>query len=387
MLHELENLIRKNQDEYSLLATKIWECPELAYQERKACQLQVELLKKYDFDLINPYLGFETAYLASKGTGSPVFCFVSEYDALPELGHACGHNLICAASIAAGIACSELLKRNNLPGKVLIMGTPAEESKGGKVKLLEKGCLDGIDALMMVHPSWRTVPDTGSLAVRRFTVDFTGKSAHAGGAPELGLNALDATVMLYNGISAWRQQLPESARVHGVVSKGGCVPNIIPDYSSSNYFLRCTSDEYLDRMEARFFDIVKGAALMTGTKYEIRMFSVPYRPRKPNKVMNKIYLEAAEELGLNPVIPEQSGRGSSDFGNFSQRVPGIHPYFGISDHEIAGHSVDFAEAARSRHGLEQMIRSAIAMAQVGYTFLTDAQVRKKIKEDFLMNNP
>jgi amidohydrolase len=312
---------------------------------------------------------------------------VAEYDALPNLGHGCGHNLICAAAIAAGTACAELLRHNNLPGQVLVMGTPAEESKGGKVKLLERGCLDGIDAIMMVHPSWRTVPDTGSLAVRRFTIDFTGKSAHAAGAPELGLNALDATVMLYNGISVWRQQLPESTRIHGVVSNGGCMPNIIPDRSTSTYYLRSISDEYLDRMEARFFDIVKGAALITGTEYDIRMFGLPYRPRKPNKIMNGIYLKTAEELGLKPVIPEQSGRGSSDFGNFSQNVPGIHAYFGISDHEIAGHSTDFAEAARSNYGLDQMIKSAIAMAQVGYTFLTDAEIRKKVRDGFLMNNP
>lgn len=380
MLDELKKSVFRKQEEYCRVSREIWEHPELGYQEKHACGLQLELLKNNGFETVNPYLGLETAYLGFTGTDGPVFCFVAEYDALPELGHGCGHNLICTAAIAAATACAELLKKHRLPGKVLVMGTPAEESGGGKVKLLEKGCLDGVDAAMMVHPSWRTVPDAGSTAIRRFTVEFTGKSAHAAAAPELALNALDAAVMLYNGISAWRQQLPENARVHGIISEGGKAPNIIPARSSSRYFLRCTSDAVLDKMEARFFDIVKGAALMTGTGYEIKPLGIPYRSRLPNPEMNRIFIDAANDLGMNPQSAKP-GRGSSDFGDFSQEIPGIHPYFGISDcGEIAAHSIAFAEAAKSDYGMEQMLKSAVAMAQVGYLFLTDAEIRAQVKK-------
>ncbi len=375
---ELHEFILQHKDNYCQLAKAVWSHPELAFEERNACKLQVDLLKQFAFETITPYTGLETAYFAWKGHGEVSFCFVAEYDALPELGHGCGHNLIAAAAVAAATSCARLLEQNNLPGRVVVMGTPAEESGGGKVRMLEKNCLDGIDAAMMVHPSWRSTPDTGSTAIRRFDVEFFGKSAHAAAAPELGLNALDATVLLYNGISVWRQQLPESARIHGVIKEGGHAPNIIPSQSLSRYYLRSTSDDVLDCMEKRFFDIVKGAALMTGTTYEIKAHNVPYRSRKPNDELNRIFFQASCEVGLNPVVPNRPGRGSSDFGDFSQKIPGIHPYFGIASGEIAAHSKAFCEAAGSDYGMEQMLKAATAMAKVGYTFLTDPAVRRKV---------
>jgi amidohydrolase len=377
-LDELKSLIGKHQAEYETLARNIWETPELAFQEKNACRLQVELLSDLGFQVTSPYAGLETAYLAAVGEGGHTFCYVAEYDALPDLGHGCGHNLICAAAIAAGRATADLLRLHHLPGRVLVMGTPAEESGGGKVRMLAEDCLDGVDAVMMVHPSWRTTPDTGSTAIRRFDIEFFGKAAHAAGAPELGLNALDAVMLLFNGINAWRQQLPENARIHGIVRQGGYAPNIIPDHASCRFFLRSTCDDTLDRMEKRFRDIVKGAALMTGTTYEIRPHNVPYRSRRPNRKMNEIYLDAADRLGMNPVIPPRAGRGSSDFGDFSQVKPGIHPYFGIAHEEIAAHSTEFCNAAGSSHGNAQMLKAAAAMAQVGYRFLTDAAVRQGV---------
>ncbi len=376
--NELSDFIREHQAEYCGLAQRIWEKPEIAFQEKFACVEQVKMLKDCGFEVTSPYAGVETAYAATYGSGHPVFCFVAEYDALPELGHGCGHNLICAAAIAAGCAVKEIMRKYQISGKIVVMGTPAEESGGGKVKMLEHNCLDGVDAAMMVHPSWRSTPDTGSTAIRRFDVEFFGKAAHAAGSPELGLNALDGAVLLLTGINAWRQQLPEESRVHGIIKQGGVMPNIIPDHSLSRFYLRSPSDDVLDRMEKRFRDIVEGASLMAGTRYEIKVFNVPYRSRKPNPELNKLYVKFAGEAGLNPVIPPRPGRGSSDFGDFSQKVPGIHPYFGIAHSEIAGHSKAFCEASGSDYGKEQMIKGAIAMAQVGFSYLTDAEVREKV---------
>ncbi len=386
-LRELYTLIEQKHAQWAELSAMIWKTPELAYKEVSACSRQTALLRDLGFQVSTPHCGIETAYRADSGEGEPAFAFVAEYDALPKLGHGCGHNLICTAAIAAAYAARELLKRCDLPGHVVLLGTPAEESGGGKVRMLERNCLDGIGAAMMVHPSWRTTPDTGSTAIRRFDVEFSGKSAHAAGAPELGRNALDAVLLLFNALNAWRQQLPENARIHGIILDGGEAPNIIPDYAKCRFYLRSTEEKWMDTMEQRFRNMVRGAELMTETEAKTTPYQVPYMSRKPNQQMNAVYFDAAGELGLNPVIPKRSGRGSSDFGDFSHKVPGIHPYFGISDHEIAGHSTDFAEAASTEYALNQALKAAAAMAKVGFRYLTEEEFRRNVERDFAASRP
>ena len=379
---ELRADIRARSTQLLELCRFVWHNPELGMHEERARDAQVKLLKAFGFEVKTPFAGLETAYLAERGEGTPVFAFAAEYDALPNIGHACGHNLICTAAVAAGTAAAEYLARHKLPGKVLVMGTPGEESCGGKVRMLQQNCLDGVDACMMVHPSFRSTPDTGSTAIRRFDITFHGHAAHAAAAPELGLNALDAVMLLFQGVNAWRQQLPEDARIHGIVTKGGVAPNIIPDTASARFFLRSATDEGLAKMTPRFLDIVRGAALMTGTKEEIDDFNIPYSARKPNPVMNAIYIAAMEHEGNHVAIPERAGRGSSDFGNFSQARPGIHPYFGIADRKIPGHSVEFREAAGTPYAEKSMFDAAVAMAQVGVQFLTNDAARAAIMEAF-----
>ena len=381
-LGELYSLLEQKRAQWTELSNAVWNHPELAYKEVFACGEQVKLLRSFGFEVANPHCGLDTAYRADSGEGNPAFAFVAEYDALPKLGHGCGHNLICTAALAAAYATRELLKKYNLPGHIVLLGTPAEESGGGKVRMLEKKCLDGIDAAMMVHPSWRSTPDTGSTAIRRFDVEFQGKAAHAAGAPELGRNALDAVLLLFSGLNAWRQQLPETARVHGIILDGGEAPNIIPDSAKCRFYLRSTEEKWIEIMERRFREMVRGAELMTATTGTISPYNVPYMSRNPNPAMNEIYFDAAKELGLNPVIPKRGGRGSSDFGDFSHTVPGIHPYFGVADHEIAGHSTDFAEASATEYALDQALKAAAAMAKVGFLFLTDGEFRRKVKAEF-----
>ena len=381
-LQELYSLIGEKHAQWAELSKAIWDHPETAYREVFACEQQVKLLRELGFQVTTPYCGIETAYRADYGEGTPAFAWVAEYDALPKLGHGCGHNLICTAAVAAAYAAKTLFEKHGLPGHIVLLGTPAEESGGGKVKMLEKNGLDGIDAAMMVHPSWRTTPDTGSTAIRRFDVEFFGKAAHAAGAPELGLNALDAVLLLFNAMNAWRQQLPETARLHGIIVNGGEAPNIVPDYAKCRFYLRSTDETWIEKMERRFHDMIRGAELMTGTGSKTSQFNVPYMSRKPNSEMNQVYIGAAKELGLNPVIPKRAGRGSSDFGDFSHKVPGIHPYFGIADHEIAAHSTDFAEAAGTEYGLNQALKAAAAMAETGVRFLTDEEFRRKVKTEF-----
>ena len=369
------------------MSEAIWEHPETAFQEKFALQAQCKLLNELGFTTESNVFGLETAYKAVSGNGkSPCVAFAAEYDALPEIGHACGHNLIAMTSIAAFAAANSVLTAKGIDGKLVLLGTPGEESAGGKVKMLSNGCLDDVDMVLTAHPSFRTTPDTGSTGIRRFTVEFHGHSAHAAVSPELGLNALDAVMLLFNGINAWRQQLPENARIHGIVLKGGVVPNIIPDYASCRFFLRSTDEKVLDGLEKRFHDIVKGAELMTGTTAVVTPFKAPYQSRKANTPLNERFIRYAREAGLNPQIPQSPDRGSSDFGNFSRKRPGIHPYFAISsDKVIAFHSVEFREAANTGFARENALKTAAVLASIALDYLSDHDFREAVRQNFDQN--
>ncbi len=367
------------------LALKLHRYPELSMQEFKACRWQVELLRKWKFRVKSPYKRLDTAYRADIGRGGPVICYMAEYDALPGLGHGCGHNLIAAAGVGAGYLLSRLLQSHGVKGTVTVMGTPGEEGFGGKVILTERGALKNVDAALMCHPDDRCVPDTPTSAVERFEVTFRGKSVHAAD-PADALNPLDAVNLLYSGVSAWRQQLPESARVHGVITDGGVKPNIIPESTSCQFYLRSPDDRYVSKMARRFRDIIKGAGLMTGTAPEIRSWGVACKARKPNRLLNEAWAESAGLAGLEVTEPEPI-RGSSDFGNVSQTVPGIHPRFSISRTPIPSHSPRFTRAAGSRLGIENMFRMTVAMALAGCRFMTDEKFRQAVAADFRSTKP
>ena len=364
------------------LSDAIWNNPELAYKEFFAVEQAVEFLKEQDFTPQTNYGGIATAFKAEYGSGKPTFAIFAEYDALPDIGHGCGHNLICASALAAFCAAAKILSENKLTGKIILLGSPAEESGGGKIKMIANGCLDGVDAAMMVHPSYRLTPDTGSSAITRFDVIFHGKSSHAAGAPELGINALAAVNLLFAGVNAYREQVPEDSRMHGIITDGGEAPNVTPARAACRFFLRSTNQEWIKKMEKRFKDIVHGAELMTGATAEIIPFNIPYMARKPNAALNKLYIESISRLGMDYVIPELSGRGSSVFGNVSQCVPGIHPYFPVTNHEIACHSDAFRIASGSDFAFDNAMNAAAAMANIAIQFLTDSSFKEQVDADF-----
>jgi amidohydrolase len=375
-------VVRRESAALASLASRIHAKPELAYKERDACDWQVALLKRWGFKVQRPYAGLPTAFRASFGHGRPAFCLMSEYDALPDIGHACGHNLIAGAALGAAVALAERLREERLAGTLVVMGTPAEESGGGKVRLISEGALTDIDAVLMAHASFRTIPDNGSSAISRFDAEFTGKAAHAAALPEAGLNALDAVMLVFQGVNAWRQQLPESSRIHGIVTDGGVAPNIIPERAVCSFYVRSPDNAVHQRMIRRFKDIVRGAALMTGTRFKLTETEPPYMARRPNRPLNEAYVEAAGTVGLNPVPVSQVGRASSDFGDVSQVRPGSHVYFGIAKEKIALHSVEFREAAGSAYGRQQMLKAAEALARVGYRFFNDSHFRREVLADF-----
>ena len=384
MLNEIKKFIESRKKELRSLADDIWNHPEVAYTEKYAAARAGEFLKSQGYDITIPYCGIETAFRCEYGSDDgPVFAFASEYDALPEIGHGCGHNLICMAGIAGFLAVADLIKQKKLKGKVVLFGTPAEEGGGGKVKMVEAGCLKGIDAVVMTHPSAKNSPDPGSTANCGLEITFHGKSAHAAGAPEKAINALDAVQLLFTAVSYYRQQLPEHARIHGVILDGGIVPNVIPDMTRCRFYLRSGVESWSPVLEKRFRDMVKGAELMTGCTADIKPFRPPYRSRKPNKVMNAEYVKCMKELGMNVAIPEHQGRGSSDFGNFSQVIPGIHPYFAVSNtSEPPGHSVEFCTCAGQDAGFENGLNAAASLAFIGYRYLTEPEFRAAVRKDF-----
>jgi amidohydrolase len=378
----IRRLIRARAAALRDLARAIHQAPEPGLEEVKASAWQRELLAANGFQVRAGTGGLPTAFRAAFGAGKPVLAICSEYDALPGIGHGCGHNLIAACAVGAGLALADLVRQKRLKGTVVVLGTPAEESKGGKVLMLKGGAFRGVDAAIMAHPSWRSVPDKGCTAIRRFKVSFHGQASHAAAAPELGRNALDAVMLLFQGINAWRQQMPDGVRVHGIVDRGGALPNIIPDLAACTFFLRAGDDRTLDGMERRFRAMVRGAGLMTDTRPRIAPWLLPYKARRPNAPFNEVYWEAAVQAGLNPVNPAQGSKGSTDFGDVSQAMPGAHVYFGIARHEIPGHSPQFARAAGSVYGLDQMLKMAEVLAVMGARFLADAGFRKRVHADF-----
>ncbi|MFW6146476.1 MAG: M20 family metallopeptidase [Planctomycetota bacterium] len=365
------------------LALDIHATPELGYAEHKAVAWQTRLLKRWGFQVQRPFASLETAYRAAKGRGKPVVCFIAEYDALPEIGHACGHNLICAAALGAGRALAAALAKEDRPGTVVVMGTPAEEGGGGKVRMIARGAMKGLDMAIMAHPSANTQAWGGSTAIQSYEVSFAGQSAHAAGSPHEGRNALDAVRLLFAGVDAWRQQLRESSRVHGIVTDGGAAPNIIPDTASCHFFLRSPDDAVLAAMVRRFKAMATGAAMMTDTTATVRARDGGYKAPWPNGPLNDAWVEAADALKLKPKAEAEPGRGSTDFSDVSQVVPGSHVYFAITrKKDLPSHAPQFATAAASAYGLTQMRRAAEALANVGYRFATDDEFRRDVREAF-----
>jgi len=387
-MENLKNIINSRytgyRKEIEQIVQKIHDTPELSEEETLAWKLQVEILENWQFDVEKNYKGIETAFCASFGKGHPHICIMSEYDALPGIGHGCGHNLIAGVALGAGVLLKELLTTYRLNGRVTVMGTPAEEKRGCKIDLIRAGALEDVDIVLMAHPADHpTSQSMEEAGIMQFLIEFQGRSAHAAAGPEKGLNALDAVRLMFNGVDAWRQQLPETCRIHGVIKDGGKAPNIIPDYALADFYLRSFDMDFLMSMKKRFENIAKGAALMTDTDVTIREIKNSYKPGKPNKELNKAFMALANEYGMEPEWQKPS-RASSDFGDVTYEVPAMHAFFNItkSNKNIVIHSPEFTQCAASSFALEQMGKTAKILSEIGYMYLTLDNFRKKVETEF-----
>ncbi len=362
--------IEARRDELIHISDTIHANPELAFEEFEAAALLSGALEKAGFTVERGVAEMETAFVATlHGQDSgPTVAFMAEYDALAGLGHACGHNIIAAAALGAGLGMKAVLPE--LHGAIQVIGTPAEEGGGGKIIMVEAGIFDEVDAAIMMHPSGRNLIGRGALTATAVDVEFFGRSAHAAATPDMGINALDAIILTFSGINALRQQLRDDARIHGIITHGGDAPNVIPDYTKAEILVRAADTPYALEVLDKVRRCAEGAAQATGARLEFRQIGKRYDARMPNPKLVALFKDNIESLGLEiELAGANERRGSSDSGNVSQVVPTIHPYIAIGPEDMGGHTNEFREAAVSPAGHEGLINSAKAMAMTAVDLL------------------
>ncbi len=351
----------------SKLSRAIHEEPELAFEEIKASRLLCDFLSGYGFSCQLGIANLPTAFIAAyppDKTSRPTIAFLAEYDALPKIGHACGHNLIAAAGIAAAIGLSKFFDESW--GRILVIGTPAEEGGGGKIKLVDAGIFNDLDAALMFHPDSATQIVKQSLAMVSLTACFYGKPAHAAAAPYEGRNALDGVILGFNNISALRQQIRSSARIHGIITHGGDTPNIIPEFAAAKFMVRSLDAVYLEELVQRVENCLKAAALASGTHLELKRSLLTYAPFKPDYRLAQLYRNNLESLGVaEDTASELENIGSSDIGNVSQIIPTLHAAVAVCSADLSINTSEFAEAAGSQEAQMRMLCAAKALAFTG----------------------
>lgn len=385
MKDRIKHIVTEIMPELVQISHFIHDNPEMGYQEFKASSALEKSLEKHGFEVERGVYGMDTAFIGKyKGNkDGPKIAFMCEYDALPEVGHGCGHNLISAMGLGAGIALRSII--DEVGGTVLVFGTPAEETSGAKVEMVKRGAFDGISAAMMVHPAPVTEESGTSLALKALRFEFSGKAAHAAKSPELGINALDAAVLFFNGINALRQHVDKSVMLHGIIEEGGAAPNIVPDRAVVKMYVRASSKRLRDKAEERVVDVAKGAALMTGASMKVSYFEEAYDDLRTNKLLLDTFNENLTSLGEKEIGRSSSSLGSLDMGNVSYVVPAIHPWLGIGKPEISLHTREFAECAVSKESEEVIYKGACAMAMTAYDIICSRELLVRIKEDFISN--
>ncbi len=378
--------VEVNKELYLSASHQIHANPEIGNEEFFASRLLSGILEKEGFEVERAVAGHETAFLARKKSEKPgpSIAFLAEYDALPGLGHGCGHNIIGTTSVAAAIALSKVIDETG--GEAVVLGTPAEEggpNGSAKGSFVKHGLLEGIDAALMVHPSNHTRLTSTSLAVDPLDFEFIGKPAHAAASPEEGINALDAVIQLFNGINALRQQLKDDVRIHGIITHGGDAPNIIPEYAKARFFIRASTRTSLNEVTKKVRAVAEGAALATGAKLNVIAFQNEVDNLLLNKAYDQVFKEVIEELGETVVEGDRDGIGSTDAGNISQVVPAIHPYIKIGADDLVPHTVPFREAAASAKGDEALITGAKGLALTALQLAANPAVLYSIKKEFL----
>jgi amidohydrolase len=359
----LKILMADIQEELFILNHWLYEHPELGGEEFAAQKKITEILSSEGFSVKLGVAGLPTSFIATadlNGEG-PAIGFLAEYDALPEIGHACGHNIIAASCVGAAIILKKHLSGQG--GKIVVFGTPAEETVGGKIFMAESGVFEGIDIAMSVHPSHRTSVGGSSLASHPLEIHFKGKASHAAASPEDGINALDALVEMYTAVRMLKNHLRDDVRIPGVITQGGTAPNIVPERAVARFSIRAADSEYLEYVIRRVKQSAEGAAASVGAEVDFQHYEPLFEAMKNNQKLSELFANNLESLGYKPdFLPETHRGGSTDVGNVSQITPTIHPAIAICKGELAAHTREFAEATISETAKKALIAAALAMA-------------------------
>ncbi len=371
------------KDELVDLSLDLHAHPELSMREHYAADRLTASLGAHGFEVQRGVGSLPTAFIGRAGTlgKKPRIAILMEYDALPEVGHACGHNLIATAGLGGALAALAGLD-GAVPGELLAMGTPGEEGAGGKVIMVDEGAFEGVDAAMMFHPGTHTWLVRHATASTHVTMKFYGKAAHAAGSPELGRNALNALIHTFVMIDGLRQHMPETARIHGIVTHGGDAPNIVPEYAEGAFLVRALTMDRAEKLWQRVKTCAEAAAAASGVRVEFEVGKM-YAERKNNRVLANLFGKYLGETGEQieePVL--RGGTGSSDIGNVSLVLPAIHPYVAIAPDGVAGHSREFAEAARSARGQEAMLHVAESLAHAAADLFLHPEIVQEAWESF-----
>lgn len=363
------------------LSLDIHDNPELGFQEVKAASWLSDYLKSNGFSVERNIAGLSTAFRAVYGEGKPKIVVLAEYDALPGIGHGCGHNIIAASAVGAGVASKIVV--DNLGGSIIVLGTPGEENFGSKIDMVKAGIFDDVDVAMMVHPSILNIAMERMLASSSLEVEFFGKAAHAAVQPSQGINALEAIILAFNSINSLRQHIKEQARIHGIITDGGEAPNVVPAHSAAKFIIRAPDYAYLEELQGKVLNCFKGASLASGARLEYRWGDKVYAPIKNNVALAKLFSDNLELMGRRlDVFDLQIPFGSSDMGNVSQVVPSIHPMVAIVSPKVSLHSAEFASAAASEAGHQGLLDAAKAMAMTMVDVIGRPEVLEKIKQEF-----
>ncbi|WEK54997.1 MAG: M20 family metallopeptidase [Candidatus Cohnella colombiensis] len=365
------------------IATFIGTHPELGHEEYQASALLTDELETHGYEVNRGTLDLETAFIAQYKSDKPgpIIALLAEYDALPELGHACGHHLICTMALGAAVGLRAVVDHTG--GTIRVYGTPAEETKGAKVDMASAGLFDDCDIAIMAHPFDHFEHSGSSMAMDALQFEFNGKAAHAAANPELGINALDAVIQLFNAINALRQQTRPDARIHGIISQGGRAPNIIPDYAVAQFYVRAAERAYTAELSQKVVQCGEAAALATGCTLTVSNYEYSYDELRTNEALSAAYTANLIAAGIKPEeIQIGNDHGSLDLGNVSLRCPAIHPYVQVVDQPYNLHTIEFRDAAQTERAYDAMVLGATLLANTAFDVLTDADLQLRIREEF-----
>lgn len=368
------------KDRLFSLSCDFYRNPETGLNEIKTSAACAALLEEAGFKVERGVAGLKTAFKAMFGSGKPAIALLAEMDALPEIGHGCGHNISGVASIGAAIAVSKTVPK--IGGNVVALGTPAEEIGVGKIAMIKAGVFNGLDVAMMAHPSSNRMVSRVFLGLIRLNLHFKGKPSHAAAYPEEGVNALDAVIQTFNAINAMRQQLRSDVRIHGIITDGGAAPNIIPEKASAGFYVRSKDLDELYSVKEKVLNCARGAALATGCKLIVEEGADMNAPLKLNKALADIYRKQMEFIGLKEDdFPMDKNAGSSDIGNVSQVLPTIHPHI-LLKRGINIHTREFADATITEDGKNAIMEGAKCLALTALELIMDKEALERVKKDF-----